>query len=156
MSEQREVHLPEGPVREDLDTLYRAALKVALDAVRTSSAFPPFGLLVRADGTLSGVKAELNPGAAQPKVADVLAQIRSGLRRRAEAGQLRACVVAVDISMRHPEGGPDDGVKLEFEHRDGEPLALVVPYVPDAGEAGEPQVAPAFAVESTAAVFGQT
>ena len=154
MSEERaELRLPEGPAREDMEVLYAAALRVVVDSVTRRSGFPPFALLLQPDGTMSGVRAEVEPGGVVPGTAEVLDRLHASLRRRAAQGAVRACVVATDLSIRHPTGGPPDAARLAFETVDGEPLCVVVPYVPDDGQSGEPRLAPAFAVPPGRVVF---
>lgn len=143
--------LPEGRAREDLETLYAAALRVAVDSITQRSGFPPFGLVVRSDGRLAGLRAEVT--GAVPTTGEVLLEIYTGLQRRAGAQEIRACVVATDLSIQHPTGGPPDAVRLAFEMVDAEPVCLAVPYVPDRGPKGEPELAPAFAVPPEPQVF---
>ena len=88
-----------------------------------------------------------------PGTAEVLDRLHASLRRRAAEGAVRACVVATDLSIRHPAGGPPDAARLAFESVVAEPLCVVVPYVPDDGQQGEPHLAPAFAVPPVAVVF---
>ena len=152
--EPAQLRLPEGAAREDLELLYASALRVVVDSVTRRSGFPPFALVLREDGTLSGVRAGVDPGGVVPGTADVLRRLHDGLRRRVADGGVRACVVATDLSIRHPTGGPPDAARLAFEMAAGHPVCLVVPYVPDAGENGEPHLAPAFAVTAEPVVFG--
>lgn len=154
MTDDAAIALPTGRAKADLDRLYGEALTFAVKQITRFHAFYPFALALRAtDDTVVRIPIEIDDE--KPRADAVVHVLVTALTEYAAAGEVTALVVVTDISMKHPSGGPDEGVRLVFEHRDAPGWTMVVPYA--AKGAGEPpELAEAFAVRHEPTVFGRT
>jgi len=105
--------------QDDLDGLLNITLPFAQQMLAKRSEFYPFGASVTASGETRLLAGDL--GQEHPASADVLALLVERLRQgRAD---LRAVAICSDVRL------PDsDAVRVELEHRDGQALAVLVPY----------------------------
>jgi hypothetical protein len=123
--------LPGAP-RDHMNALLGVLLPFARDAIAEHGTFFPIGASMAPDGELEAAGGDLGAagsdaaGTTQPTAEDLLGSIRDGFRSRAERGELIATGVATDVAI--PEGAFPLGIRVELEHRDGEPITCVVPY----------------------------
>jgi len=106
--------------QDDLDGLLDTVMPLARKMLDKSGEFFPFGASVSARGESrlwSG-----DPGKGEhPASAEVISMLVDGLRQRRD--DLRAAAICFDVQL------PDtDAVRVEFEHRDGQAIAVVLPY----------------------------
>lgn len=106
--------------QDDLDGLLNATLPFAQQMLAKNGEFYPFGAAVTAGGETRLVAAD--PGRGEhPASAEVLSSMLDGFRRT--RGDLRAVAICSDVQL------PDsDAVRVELEHRDGQAMAVLLPY----------------------------
>jgi len=113
-----------GEPREHMDALLKLMIPTARRRLVENGEVVPFGASMALDGQLD-------------TVGGVLDELYEGLRASAEAGNIVASAVCVDVQLSdHPF---DDAIRVELEHRDAEPLTCLLPYrrADDALEYGE-------------------
>jgi hypothetical protein len=103
----------------DLDGLLNITLPFAQQMLAKRGELYPFGATVDASGETRLLAGEL--GQEHPASADMLAVLVEGLRQR--RADLRAIAICSDVRL------PDtDAVRVELEHRDGQTMAVLMPY----------------------------
>jgi len=116
-----------GDPSDHMNALLKVLLPFARDSVGDHGGFFPFGASLAPDGQLEAAAAyEADEGDDEPTPDDVLATIRDGLRERAGRDELIATGVCSGVTIE--EGEFPLGIRVELEHRDGEPITCVVPY----------------------------
>ncbi|HEV8563722.1 MAG TPA: hypothetical protein VGR41_02290 [Actinomycetota bacterium] len=115
--------LPGEPC-EHMDVLLGFLVPFAKQALERNDGFSPFGASMAPDGELQAVGGY--EGAGEPTAAEVFELIVHGLRERAKQGALLATGVCVDVQLTEQEFPL--GVRVELEHRDGDPITCVLPY----------------------------
>ena len=106
--------------QDDLDALVNAALPFATQQLEQHGEFYPYGVSRSTAGDESMVAGD--PGAGErPASTAVLATLVEGLRR--ERDGLRAAALVADV--RWSDG---DAIRVELEHREGQAIAVLLPY----------------------------
>lgn len=113
-----------GEPREHMDVLLGFLIPFAQQALEHNDGFFPFGASMGPDGELQAVGGY--EGAGDPTAVEVFELIRHGLRERAKQGALLATGVCVDVQLTEQEFPL--GVRVELEHRNGDPITCVLPY----------------------------
>ena len=106
--------------QDDLDGLMRVTLPFAQQMLAKAGEFYPFGMIVTVDGDTEMFAAD--PGSGEhPASVEVRTFIFDGMRGSRE--KFRAIAVCLDVRL------PDsDAIRVELEHRDGQALAVLLPY----------------------------
>jgi hypothetical protein len=87
------------------------------------------------DGELKMIAGDAAPSAdGTVEATKLIGAMRDGLRPQALRDELLATAICSDVGLDHQ--GYTDGIRVEMEHRDADPLTCVVPYR-RAGEAIE-------------------
>ena len=113
-----------GEPRDHMNALLGVLLPFARDAIAEHGTFFPIGATMASDGELEAAGGDV--ASVEPNAEALIGSIRSGFRSRAERGELLAAAVASDVTI--PEGDYPLGIRVELEHRDGDPITCVVPY----------------------------
>jgi hypothetical protein len=113
-----------GDPREHMDALLRVLLPFAQQSLDDYGTFYPFGASMAPDGEVEALIGDT--GEERPSAADVLDLLHDRLRSQADSGGLLAAAIATDV--RIPEGDWPEGIRVEIEHRDTDPITCVLPY----------------------------
>jgi hypothetical protein len=113
-----------GEPRDHMNALLGVLLPFARDAIAEYGTFFPIGATMASDGELEAAGGDA--AGVRPNAEALLGSIRDGFRARAAQGELLATAVASDVAI--PEGEYPLGIRVELEHRDGDPITCVVPY----------------------------
>jgi hypothetical protein len=106
--------------QHDLDRLVNAAIPFAAQMLDERGEFFPYGVSLDSAGEERMVAADPENGE-RPASAAVLTTLVEGLRRQRDS--LRAVALVADVRL------PDsDAVRVELEHRDGQAIAVFLPY----------------------------
>jgi hypothetical protein len=106
--------------QNDLDGLVNAALPFATQMLESHGEFFPFGVALDGSGATRMVAGDPGHGE-QPASADVLSTLVAGLRNQRD--DLRAVALVSDVRL-----GDSDAVRVELEHREGQAMAVFLPY----------------------------
>lgn len=110
----------------DLDSLLDALLPFAQQQLEKRGEFFPFGASMGVDGKIAYVAAQLHDE--QPPSQEVIDVLVSGLQRSAESGELRAAGVCLDVRTIPPGSSEKtDAICVRVE-RQGEAVAIYLPY----------------------------
>jgi len=133
---------PDGPPRtpgEELDRLLDVLVQLSIDFLGRRGAFVPHAATFDDAGELRFSMAEAGDEATETEHLELL---RGALRQEAAHGDIRACGLAVDVTVLDDEGGEADAIRVELDHRDEEAVVVIVPYIrAGGGFAAEPPVA---------------
>lgn len=113
-----------GEPRDHMNALLGVLLPFARDAIAAYGTFFPIGATMSPEGELQAAGGDA--GSIEPTADALLGSIRDGFRSRADRGELIATGVATDVTI--PQGEFPLGIRVELEHRDGDPITCVVPY----------------------------
>ena len=105
-----------------MDALLRLLVPHGRRSVAAFGTVTPLGASMGSDGevrTVAGPEADVAPGV-------VLASVYAELRSAADAGDVLASGVISDVTFADAEW--PDGLRVELEHRDAEPITFVLPY----------------------------
>jgi hypothetical protein len=112
-----------------MDALLRLLVPHGRGSIAAFGTVTPLGASMGSDGEVRTV-ATPEGDAAPPSV--VLESVYAELRSAADAGDLLATGVLSDVTFADADW--PDGLRVELEHRDAEPITFVLPY--RASEAG--------------------
>ena len=113
-----------GQPRDHMDALLRLLLPHGRRSISTFGTVTPLGASMGPDGEVVTVSGAAPEDEATPD--DVLRSIYAELRLVAEASELLAIGVVSDVTLN--EGAWPDGLRVELEHRDADPITVVLPY----------------------------
>lgn len=106
--------------QDDLDGLLNVTLPFAQQILAGRSEFYPFGATVTVSGETRLLACDPGQGE-HPASAEVLSTLLEGLRQgRAD---LRAVAICSNVRL-----ADSDAVRVELEHRDGQAMAILMPY----------------------------
>jgi hypothetical protein len=105
-----------------MDALLRFLVPFAQRQIDRQGGFLPFGAAMAPDGELEALTVE----AGDTTLEEQLQAIRDGARDRADTGEVMAVGICSDVSVT--AGGYQEGIRVELEHRDAEPITCVLPY----------------------------
>jgi hypothetical protein len=106
--------------QDDLDGLLNMALPFATQQLDKQGEFFPYGAALNDAGEARMVAGDPNEGD-RPASTAVLEAMVEGLRR--ERDGLRAVALVADVRM-----SDGDAVRVELEHREGQAIAVLLPY----------------------------
>lgn len=106
--------------QDDLDGLLNVTLPFAQEMLAKHSEFYPFGATVTVSGATRLLEGDPGQGE-HPDSADVLSTLLERLRRA--RADLRAVAICSDVRL-----ADSDAVRVELEHRDGQSIAVLMPY----------------------------
>ncbi|MGE5225492.1 MAG: hypothetical protein ACM3OO_01305 [Planctomycetaceae bacterium] len=112
--------LPGAP-QEHMDALLKFLVPFAQRQVDLYGGFAPFGASMAPDGELE----VLTPGDGTT-VEQQLEEVREHARDRAGDGSLLALGVCSEVDL--PPGEFEEGIRVELEHRDADPITCVLPF----------------------------
>ena len=110
-----------GEPREHMDALLRFLVPFAQRQVDLYGGFPPFGASMAPDGELEVLTPEEGTTVEQQ-----LEEVREHARERAGDGALLAIGVCSEVDL--PPGEFEEGIRVELEHRDADPITCVLPF----------------------------
>jgi hypothetical protein len=104
-----------------MDALLRLLVPHGRRSIATFGTVTPLGASMRPDGEVATVAGadDVSPGV-------VLESVYAELRSAADAGELLACAVVSDVTFEGVEW--PDGLRIELEHRDADPITFVLRY----------------------------
>jgi hypothetical protein len=106
--------------QDDLDGLLNVTLPLAQQMLAKAGEFYPFGTAVTVNGETQMFAADPGQGE-HPSSGEVRASLLDGMRHERE--KFRAIAVCFDVLL------PDsDAIRVELEHRDGQAIAVLLPY----------------------------
>jgi hypothetical protein len=106
--------------QDDLDGLLGVTLPFAQQMLAKAGEFYPFGTVVTVDGETQMFAAD--PGRGEhPASRDVRELLLDGMRHARE--KFRAIAICLDVRL-----SDSDAIRVELEHRDGQALAVLLPY----------------------------
>jgi hypothetical protein len=100
--------------------LVNKALPFAQEMLDKSGAFYPYGMAVALDGAIRMIASDPGQGE-HPASTDVITTMLEGLKRNRD--DMRAIAI-----VAHVRKSDSDAVRVELEHRDGHPIAVLLPY----------------------------
>lgn len=106
--------------QDDLDGLVGAALPFAEQMLDQHGELLPYAVALDEAGEARMIAADPGRGE-QPAIVDVLGMLTEGLR--AQRDGLRAVALVSDVRL-----SDSDAVRVELEHREGQALAVFLPY----------------------------
>ncbi len=113
-----------GQPRDHMDALLRLLLPHGRQSISTFGTVTPLGASMGPDGEVVTVSGPAREDEATPN--DVLRSIYAELRRSAETAEVLAVGVVSDVTLN--EGPWPDGLRVELEHREADPITVVLPY----------------------------
>ncbi|MEW6581969.1 MAG: hypothetical protein AB1416_04330 [Actinomycetota bacterium] len=116
---------------QDLDRLLDVLVQLSVDFLGKRGAFVPHAATFDNAGELRFGMAEAGDDATEVEHLELL---RASLRQEAARGEIRACGIAVDVTIEDEEGNDADAIRVELDHRDEEAVVVIVPY--ERGERG--------------------
>lgn len=116
---------------EEMDRLLDLLVQVSMDFLSRRDAFMPHAAILDADGELRFGMAEAGDEAHE---AEHLELLRASLREEAAAGAIRACGLAVDVTVTDDDDIELDAIRIELDHLDEQPIIVIVPY--EKGDSG--------------------
>jgi hypothetical protein len=86
--------------------------------------FYPFGNFMTTDGRIEllGVMDEEHPDSK-----NLIELLAGACRQKADEASIRACAFCYDVRWRGENGQPTDAIAVAIEHRDADPITVVVP-----------------------------
>lgn len=110
-----------------MEALLRLLVPFAQNQLREHGAFAPFGASMSPDGEIRMIAGDAAPSPdGSIDASRLLGAMRDGLRPRVLRDELLAIGICSDVGLDHD--GYTDGIRVELEHRDAEPLTCVVAY----------------------------
>lgn len=106
--------------QDDLDGLLNVTLPFAQQMLAKAGEFYPFGAAVTVSGETQQFAADPGQGE-HPASGDVRTLLLDGMRHAREKFR----VIAVCFDIRLPDS---DAIRVELEHRDGQAIAILLPY----------------------------
>jgi hypothetical protein len=111
--------------REDMNELLDPLIEFAKKLLEKNGEFYPFGNFMTTDGTIELMAAM---DGEQPDSAELIDLLAGACRKKAEQGSIRASALCYDVRWRGENGQPTDAIAVAIEHRDADPITVVVPY----------------------------
>lgn len=112
--------------RADMDELLDAVLPFARQMVEEYGEFHPMGASMGADGLVAQVGAYT--GEEFPAGEDVIELLTADPAQRAEQGELRGAAICANVTVDLPDLGRTDAIQVAIEHRDADPIIVLMPY----------------------------
>ncbi len=110
-----------------MDDLLDAAVGFAQEMLAERGAFYPFGAVVTSDGDVAMSTAD--PGLGDfPDSVSVIEALVEKLRRQATGGEIRAAAICCDLHASEDERGMTTAIGTTIEHRDADPVHVLLPY----------------------------
>lgn len=115
-----------------MEALLRLLVPFAESQLREHGAFAPFGASMAPDGEVKMIAGDAAPSPdGTIDATKLIGAMRDGLRPQVLRDELLATAICSDVGLDHD--GYTDGIRVEMEHRDADPLTCVVPYRRAAG-----------------------
>lgn len=121
---------------DEREDILNACVGFAQQILAEHGEFYPFGVSLRADGlTMDEVYGEDPPEGGEepaedetPEVEEVVERLVATHRAGAASGELIACGTTLDVELTDPDGVARDAICVDIEHREAEPVRLLLPY----------------------------
>ena len=107
--------------QSDMDALLGAALPFAQQQLAKRGEFYPFGVALTSQGNVEMLAA--TTGQEHPASTELLDILAKGATTR--LGQFRAAAFVADVRLGPSQG---DAIRVEIEHREGQAIAVLLPY----------------------------
>ncbi|MFZ5698113.1 MAG: hypothetical protein ACOY9J_05245 [Pseudomonadota bacterium] len=119
-------------IGEEMNKLVEMAVQGASAPLQQGDDFPPYGVLLMADGTLQAVRwNKPNP----PPPIEMFRQIFLATRAQATKPDVVAAVTVAPTSVPTTDGAMRvNGIRAEVDHRRGAPRLVFIPYVRENGK----------------------
>jgi len=134
-----------------MDDLLDASVTFAQEMLGRRGEFYPFGAVVLADGTVA--MSAMDPGLGDhPDSVSVIHALEEVLRQQASRREIRASAICSDVRIEDDGTGMADAIRTTIEHRDADPVQVVLPYRCD--ERGSPEYGELRAAHAERTIFG--
>jgi hypothetical protein len=133
-----------------MDDLLAAAVGFAQEMLAKRGEFYPFGAIVMTDGDVA--MSAVDPGLGdQPDSLSVIDALTEGFRIQALGGEIKASAICCDVSVRDDGSGMTDAIRTTIEHRESDPVHVLLPYRIDPG--GNPSYGELLASRAEPTIF---
>ncbi len=113
--------------QRDIDLLLKASLPVAKEILRKHGGFHPLGFSMKTDGSIVAAASYVDEGDLTAQ--DQIELLVRGYRKEAEAGNLRAAAICVNVTVRPPDAAEStSAIQMNIEHESGEAVDVFLPY----------------------------
>lgn len=126
--------------KAEAEALLSDLLPFAKRMLATQGEFLPFGGFMKADGSIVHTGA-IDARTDKPASAALVESLTRDFRRRAQAGEIRATALAIDVRVTPPgRTAVSDAIQVSVEHKDSFcadvffPYRLTTPGLPEFGE----------------------
>jgi hypothetical protein len=110
-----------------MDDLLDATVRFAQDMLAKRGEFYPFGAIVMADGQVAMSAAD--PGLGDhPDSVTVINALTDAFRSQARSEEIRASAICCDVRVADDGSGMTDAIRTTIEHRDSDPVHVLLPY----------------------------
>jgi hypothetical protein len=125
--------------KSECEYLMNEAVPFAERMLERHHEFFPYAMALKIDGKVASVASY--DGREQPPSADVIRQLKEGLRNSARAGEYLAAAIVYDVRVQLPSSKEkSDAIAVQLEHRDHYSVMVYLPYRLEVGKLiiGEP------------------
>lgn len=134
----------------DFEQLLDVLLPFAQQMLSKHGEFYPFGATINTEGKLA--LAEGYTGSEKPESQECIDLLTGGFKKQAEQGAIRTSSICYDVRTIPPgQTEKVDAVCMDFEHKDGEAVSVLMPY--KKGLTGQIKYGELFAVKGEKRVF---
>jgi hypothetical protein len=110
-----------------MDDLLDASVTFAQEMLGKRGEFYPFGAVVLDDGTVAMSAAD--PGLGDyPDSVSVIDALGKAFRRQASGSEIRTSAICCDVRIEDDGSGMTDAIRTTIEHRDADPVHVLLPY----------------------------
>lgn len=111
--------------RADMNELLDPLIEFAKEMLKKNGEFYPFGNFMTTDGKIELMAAMDGDHPDSTALIDLLA---AACRQKADEESIRAAALCYDVRWRGENGQPTDAIAVAIEHRDADPITVIVPY----------------------------
>lgn len=114
-------------IHDDIRSLMEALNELASQFLIELDTFPPSGAAIDKNGELSLIKAYESDGCDEPD--EQIELLEATFRHDVKKGLVRACAMAVDVTVEDPRTGKEvDAILVSAEVQSGQAMHVFTPY----------------------------
>ncbi len=122
-----EAALKSSIIEKELNLAFTKALSTAATKLDAEGEMTPFAIILRRDSTLGFFEVEKTPETKKLSVNDQVFGIRRYLTELALAGQIKATVLGMYVSISNGTEVSQQGISFEIEHLEGVAMLRFIP-----------------------------